>query len=316
LLLTCGWLLLTDGSLRRLRRTHLLPTLVLLAASAAFLVAVLRKLLQLEHDQQLYLGGHNGFVGDTVHSLVRCALAATTPLTVGTVIAGLLVVLFLVVALAGVRQLIASPGDAAIGLLVVLTACAVALPIIEHRLAGIPFPVERTGLYYVPLGAVLCIYSLDALCTTAGHGPRLAGVLFLCAAISVTLGGYFVRYFRPRSACAWWQDGHNPEVLRLIAQDRDRRSTNDRVLLRANWLMEPSLNFYRVTRHYAWLEPVSRDSLTRAGTDYIYAYETQIETLLVASDVRLASFPDIHTVLVRVHGSESMEQQPRGKPSK
>jgi hypothetical protein len=46
--------------------------------------------------------------------------------------------------------------------------------------------------------------------------------------------------------------------------------------------------------------PITREPLTRAGADYIYGYERDLDSLAGGRDRRLASYPDIQTVLLRV----------------
>jgi len=74
LLLACTWLLLTDGSLRRVRRDRVPAVRRLLVVSGLFLAAVLWRLIRLQRHGELYLGGHDGLLADTVASLVRCSL--------------------------------------------------------------------------------------------------------------------------------------------------------------------------------------------------------------------------------------------------
>jgi esterase/lipase superfamily enzyme len=59
--------------------------------------------------------------------------------------------------------------------------------------------------------------------------------------------------------------------------------------------MEPSLNFYRITRTYSWLVPVTRKPIS--DPDYIYTFERELGP--ADSGVVLASYPDLHTVLLR-----------------
>src|SRR6266481_961529 len=89
--------------------------------------------------------------------------------------------------------------------------------------------------------------------------------------------------------------------LRLINRDRERNFPSRTVSLGNSWVMEPSLNFYRVTRNYTWLAPVTRKRISSYYNDYIYAFLSEIEELLRDSRIRLAFYPDTQTVLLRVN---------------
>jgi Dolichyl-phosphate-mannose-protein mannosyltransferase len=298
LLVAVVWLLLTDGSLRRVSRRHIGTALTIIAAGGLFLSYILSKLLKLQRDRQLFLGGHNSFVSDTIPSLVHCALFSTidSPGAV-RVVSGILIGLFVLVLPLAVYQWF-SKGEATLGLLVLLLAAAVALPILEHRFFGALFPIERAALYYLPLYAVVLVYAFNVLggvpsaSWTRVLGPTLA------AATAVVVGWSFLGGFRERSPCAWWVDthNHNREVLELIERDRANRSPDaPKVKVRANWRMVPSLDFYRKTRNYTWLARVAPGPIP--NPDYIYNFETNLGT---AGTTRLASYRDIGMVLLRV----------------
>jgi hypothetical protein len=66
-----------------------------------------------------------------------------------------------------------------------------------------------------------------------------------------------------------------------------------------SWLLEPSLNFYRVTRGYSWLAPVTRAPLDARDYDYIYAFARDVDERTARRYVTVAAFPDTGTVLLR-----------------
>ncbi len=297
LLLACGWILLTDASLRRVSRTRIGSTLVLAAGSGLFLYYVLGKLFNLQRGGHLYFGGHDGFIADTLHSLVRCSLgsAMSSPAVVNGISLILIGVCVLLLAL-GLRQLGSRTEAVTFGMLGLLLAAAVALAIMAHQFFDALFPIERTGLYYVPLYGVVLTYGLDAL-RRAGWGRRFAAPL-LATAIAVAVGWSFVAGFAKRSSCGWLVDSHNRQVLALIERDRAARSPTEAVKLRASWMMEPSMNFYRLTRNYTWLVPVIRKPIP--DPDYIYTFESDLDSSFTDRGTILASYPDIGTVLLRM----------------
>ncbi len=301
LVLACGWVLLTDASLRRISRGRIGATLVLCAGSGLFLSYVLTKLLKLQRDRQLYFGGRDGFVDDTVYSLVHCSLRSTMGSTAAVkAISATVVAMFVLLLALGIRQVVAGKREATCGVLVLLLAAAVALPIVEHLVFGALFPIERAALYYLPLYAIAVVCGLGLLRGGPTGKWRSIVTTLAVTATAVAVGWQFGRGFVERSSCAWRVDSHNREVLDLIARDRARSSPAGTVTLRASRLMEPSLNFYRLTRNYTWLRPVTRKPISRSDTDYIYTFEADLDSLSVDGDTRLASYPDLGTVLLRV----------------
>ncbi len=290
-------LLLGEGVRRREGRA-LAAAVMSMVAGGLFLALVLRRLFRLQQHGQLYLGGLEGFLSDTVGTLVRCSLGPTLQSAVLVrIISVVLIVLGTGLLLAGIRQLVSRRGPTVLGVLALVLAMTVALPILEHHLAGVPYPVHRTALYYIPLYGITLLYGLRA---AAASGPRGARAVALGVAVGTALlAGQFAHDYHARSSCAWWEDSHNREVLAVI--DRDHRAEPSRlVTLRASWVLEPSLNYYRLSRKYVWLAPVTREPVTRNGADYIYAYQRDLDSLPASEDSTLARYQDIGTVLLRV----------------
>jgi 4-amino-4-deoxy-L-arabinose transferase-like glycosyltransferase len=300
LLLASGWVLLTDASPRRVSRGRLATTLGLFACSGLFLFWIVLKLLKLQRDRQMYWGGYNGFVSDTINSLARCSLypSIDSP-AVGQALSTIFIASFALVLPLGIRQLFSRKNDATFGLLVLLLAGAVALPLLEHAFFHALFPIERAALYYLPLYAAVLLYGLSVL-GASGEGWRRAVAPMAGTATAVAAGWCFCRGFTERSPCAWVMDTHNREVLDLIERDHAEHSPTHPVKIRASHLMEPSLNFYRITHDYTWLVPVTRKPIP--DPDYIYTFERELRP--ADHGVVLASYPDLHTVLLRVSPAE------------
>ncbi len=162
-----------------------------------------------------------------------------------------------------------------------LLAAAIALPLTQFWLLGTPLPIERAALFYVPL------YVLALLAAT----PRAAIVV---AAIVLA---HFAATFDPRTCLEWPYEKHNVEVLERI--DADRHGCN--VRMGNMWMVEPSMNFYRVTRGYTWLAPLTRASV-RGDEDYVYTRAFEVRGL---RGKVLAVYPDTNTILVRVPGASA-----------
>ena len=307
LVLASAWLLATDASLRQLNRQRISTTLVLLAGCGLFLWQVLARLLKLERAGQLYWGGYSGFISDTIHTLARCSLfpgidSPTTELAVSIAI----IASFVVVLPLGLAQLRSGKNDVAFGILVLLHTGAVALPILEHHLVHALFPIERAALYYLPLYAAVLVYGLDALSALPVERWRRA-VTPISAIVTLAASGCFLVGFTKRSSCAWLMDSHNREVLTLIDRDRTEQGLTGPVRVRTSHHMEPSFNFYRVTRHYSWLVPVIRKPIP--DPDYIYTLESELNP--ADRGVVLASYRDLRTVLIRVrHATDAQRSGP------
>jgi hypothetical protein len=301
LILGCGWLLVASLPQEFSLHRRLARALPFLALSGLFLAYVVRKLLKLREDGQLYFGGDSGFIADTIGSLVRCSFAqgrVSEGVVAGT--AALVVALSLLLFVLGVIQLAGRNRGSALSLVALLLGTTVAVPLAEHALLGTLYPIERAALYYLPLGALALALGLHWLreALTPVWGRRLTTVLLMVAITGVAwqFGAGVAR----RSSCAWVTDRHNREVLALIDRDRREQGEDRSVTLRAHWSMEPSLNYYRLTRRFDWLNRVTRRPPPRDQTDYVYTYEADLDSIVGTGDTRITRYPDLGTALFRL----------------
>src|SRR5262249_13955673 len=155
---------------------------------------ILAKLFTLQRDGALYWGGHDGFVSDTVYGLVRCSLySALSSAALVWAISVLLVGGFAMLLPLAIRQLWAGEQEATFGLLVLLLAGAMALPILEHRFSGTLFPMERAALYYLPLCGTVIVYAFRVLQDAPSKSWRSILAPILATATAVAVGWTFCR---------------------------------------------------------------------------------------------------------------------------
>jgi hypothetical protein len=149
---------------------------------------------------------------------------------------------------------------------VVFTATTIAssafLLALAHLLMGLPYPVDRTGLYFVPL-ILLCAVALLKL-----SRDRLPAVAWWAG---VVICGVFILVFAmqmPLKSFRVWR--YDADTERIFSQIEKRGNGGGPIRLGASWQLEPALNFYRVTRNASWLEPVLRDGFNGDRQMYVF----------------------------------------------
>jgi hypothetical protein len=311
LLLASAWLLLTDASLCRFSRSRMPAAIALFSASGLFLAIIFFKVVQLQRPGHRYFGGHVGFISDTVHSLVRGSLYSISYAhATEQAISALLIGVFVGLLLLGLYLCCWRKEVPLFWLFLLMLASAAALPLWQHHLFHTLFPMERTALYYLPLYAVVLLSAFHVLTGLSSRRWTKMVVLILPAVIATALSWHFYRGFTLDSCYTWWYDEHNDDILEIINQDRARHFPGRTVSLDNSWVLEPSLNFYRITRHYTWLAPVTREPISSDDSDYIYTCESDVEELPRDRHIRLAFYPDTQTVLLRVNRAQRSSAPP------
>lgn len=306
LLAVCAWFLFTDGTFRRLRWTQSVPALALFGVSAFFLMWVLGRTFDLQARGELYFGGKAGFLADTVLSLVsgwRYNVAYAEP--TDNLIVGLAVLLFIGLVGFGAYIFFLRKQTPLFMVYLVLLVCAVALPLVQNLVIGTLFPVERAALYYLPLFGLAVIFAFEDWGRNSAVQWQTVAAPLLPALFALALVFHLFRSYQPLTLYNWGYDGHNDKALEIIEQDRQTAMPERSVRLGISWMFEPSMNFYRFTRQYRWLAPVTRAGINPRDYDYIYALESDVAQTPIPNAVQLASFPDTKTVLLRVNRSQA-----------
>ena len=128
-----------------------------------------------------------------------------------------------------------------------LLAC-IALAVCAHRLAGVPYPLTRTALYFVPL-AILGAATVVRR-PLAWPGAAVGTLCLLAFTMQISTQYY----------AEWRFDAGTRRIVELIRA----RAGNAPLTIRASWPLEPSLNFYRALYRLNW-QPVDRGPLDRPG---------------------------------------------------
>jgi hypothetical protein len=295
-----GWLIVTERGGRRLAPHALVAGLSMFVAGEAFVAFEILKVSSLQHEGQLTVGGHVGFVHDTITTLVQASRYIPASVTPDNelVIEALGWAPWAIAAVAAVlaaRRTI-TPFVAVAAIL----AFAVASPVAQHRLAGTLFPTERAALPYIPLFAIALVFCLDAL-QSAVRSTRLKLLpLAPAAALAAAMVAIFIARVNPHTCYVWPFEAHNLSVLGAIDGDRRQHFPGKRITLANSWTLEPSFNFYRTTRHLDWLAPIERERLARRDNDYVYAFTTELSAAGGQPHTEMASYGDTGTVLWRV----------------
>jgi hypothetical protein len=186
------------------------------------------------------------------------------------------------------RNLHRQPNRTDLSLYLLALAFLVVLGLITaaHLVAGVPYPLTRTGLYLVPLtflaaSAILYRYRAAAVLRFAG-----------CAAALLCLAAFLLQA-DVTSYAEWRFDSGTKRIARYI---RFHNPPQRRLTVRASWVLEPSLNFYRILYNLNW-NPVDRSSvappadfivLTKEDEANILKYRLQVVYRDAASGTVLA----------------------------
>ena len=132
-----------------------------------------------------------------------------------------------------------------------------------HLVFGIPYPEDRTGLYFVPL-ATLAALGLVRMLTDRPRFPRWIG--FAVAILLAFFAVEFASQWNVKSFLVWRYDADTKRIFE--AMEAAPKPTVP-VRMGVSWVLEPALNYYRDVRKATWMVPVERDGV--GGSRQFYA---------------------------------------------
>lgn len=130
---------------------------------------------------------------------------------------------------------------------------SLAVLVFARHVAGVPYPLDRTGIYWAPL-LVLAAFALAR--------RRTARIAVAALALFCLL--QFAFLFRMDRYGAWTAQAG---VRRIVDVLGARETGARKVRVTGSWQLEPALNFYRQSLGLRWLEPVVRGPIDAPG-DY------------------------------------------------
>jgi hypothetical protein len=129
-----------------------------------------------------------------------------------------------------------------------------------HYLLKLNYPVDRTGLPFVVLAGLAWAIAISEFSNDWITWVNvIAGVLLL---------GQFLTQFQTRQFQIWWYDRSTKQVAERLAEET-RGKLPGSVRISATWIHQPALEFYRIYKKIAALQPVARrDDILLSGFDY------------------------------------------------
>lgn len=282
-----------------IRRQHLPHFVFLFIIGVAVIADIGLNLMELRARNELYFGGTSGLVNDTLKSLIEASLY--TSIDSNQAISILMaVILILIIMFYGLSIYLLVKHHTLVPFhwLVILFSGVILLPIFQHTLFEVRFPIERTALFYFPLFGILLAQLLDLLIKPLQPAWLIRTAYIFSSVVTLVLAGYFFMNFRFSTCYSWGFDASNKAVIQTIASLREEFFPDETISVGINWIFEPSLNYYRAIYNYSWLTPFNREGIDIGENHFIYTFLNEVPDHLPGYEL-IQTFPQTNTVLLR-----------------
>jgi uncharacterized membrane protein len=261
------WISVNGGLKMKTLIKNNIPVLVSLLVTSVILFEPIRKLIKFK---EFYDGGNAGFWTDTVGSLIFSSLygqfyqqAAMVYIKYFIILGVFLMIITFLSRSYFVRWKIFSE-KITVALLILFLTCIVS--VIQHVLLKSLFLINRMALFFIPLFFIPLILVFSEYVRIAKLKLLSLSILYIAcgALIFHTLSSLNISY-----TLMWKYDSDTKKMLSDL-NIQVKKNEQAHIKLGAIWLFEPTLNFYRTTKKYDWLDEVTWDSYKNPGYDYYF----------------------------------------------
>jgi len=209
------------------------------------LLPALYNIIVLKERQQLYFGGKNDVIHDTLFSVFR----STFP--VEYLPHQQWIILSIVVFIAIVSIFIKSKKNMLfIGIVFFVSMI---LPEVLHYTIDMKYPLGRAALYWIVILGVL----FHGILEYVSDRHRALKLISFCvlACITVAAMSSNVKAWNLQYASSWRGDAATRAMLEFLDETRD---TSRNCKLMTNWYFSAAVNYYKISKGYSWLVTASR----------------------------------------------------------
>ena len=163
---------------------------------------------------------------------------------------------------------------------------------LQHSLLGTQFMTERVALFIIPIFMLNLVLLANMLLN------MFSEIKPITYAVVVGISGVMLLHtfssYTPNYYPIWKSDMYNKAVINeLEKQHKD----DGEMQVGITWIFEPSLNFYRHTRHLTWLHDFTREGL-KDNDNYEYLLKSDTIPAKYKTEV-IRSFSENNAVLLK-----------------
>lgn len=273
-------------------KPHLLPMLVVVVV----LYEPVRRVLA---HTLLDFGGTNGFYQDTVSYLVKNTfhnIDLHNYLLIFFKVVFTLIVLtsLLIIVVKAIAKDTAffhqNTGMVISCLLLVIVSIVI---ISLHYITGADYPVDRFSVYLFVLHTLHYAFVMRFL-------SSIKYKKLITASITATAVISFLSFWQKTdldSSTEWAYDMNTKRMMQTLEKHHTQHENGERVNIGVNWLFEPTVNYYRITKDLDWLEPVDREPLNPKD-DYYYISLEDLSALDPSTYEIIQKYENSNSVLV------------------
>jgi hypothetical protein len=243
------------------------PTLIITLLLFIICYEPIRKLVKFN---ALDFGGNEGFWHDTVGSLINCTLYGQPYSNYGSAFLRcfipavfLFMISFACYGFYLKRMKFFSERSAIAILLLVLP---ITIIISNHFIIKSHFPTDRIGLFLIPLFFIAMIFAIE---NAFEYLKSKKLKVYIYCLLTLLFGIHTLLSINLTHTHNWKFDADTKIMLSDLEQTIQNENKK-KIFLGISWPFESTINFYRTSKNYEWLQKVSRNKYESGEYDFYY----------------------------------------------
>ncbi len=261
------------------------------------LLVPIRKMVE---NNQLYLGGNEGFWSNTVISLIESIRYEKSYFLPTIQIAEWFVIVVTAGAIITLITLFIKRTPftksfeyLAFGTLALIFIAFIAT--VAHYLLDTKFFISRTALFLYPL-FIFTIACLGSIWVKVKKVRPFTLILLYAFAGLMTLHTF--KSQTTKVYLDWRYDANTETMLKLLDQRLSGEPRKRQIDMGISWRFQPTINYYRNTKNYQWLKKVKKDGFNR-NNDFFYVQKKDLSRLEGKSTRSIHEFPLSNSILFK-----------------
>jgi hypothetical protein len=239
------------------------------------LIFLLKQLVDLKNAGELYHGGSNGFISDTLNSIIWATFYSNGN-NYGHDLKPALNISFIVLFAATLIYTLIFRRHKRLLITVIFLGLMVIAPVLQHLIFATPLPMDRTALIYIPLfGLCISFFMEDLILTNQRISLHLFINVFSLLLFVLPLCYNLIINVNFDYTLEWYYDKYTKDGMKLIKElTATPEQKKQPVSISYSWMLEPSIKYYKT--YY------SLDNLILAGPvkknineDFVYLWNRE-----------------------------------------
>jgi len=264
-----------------------------------FLFILVNQLLILKNNNELYFGGANNFIDNTLTILIyRSIYFSYYGAQFWISIRQIIITVYLIT----IIYQICSKEYSHLSRITLLLLLMIFASILQHYVFNALYPTERTSLIFIPLFGLFIYYLFLEIYSklVTRKITRIVFNLFILLLLCLPIGWHLKNNLNLKYSKDWKQDAYTKDIMKIIIESHNKDIYKSKKISISNtWFFEPSMNYYRDLYSMDYINSANRNGID-SSTDFIYCIMEEKEKLKAEDHYSIIrEYKDAESILMK-----------------